>query len=241
VRGCTKISPGCKHCYAERFAERFRGVAGHPFERGFDVRLVPEKVAEPLRWRRPRRIFVNSMSDVFHELVPTEYIARLGRVMQQAHWHTYQLLTKRHERMHALLCGKLRWLAALPNVWFGASVEDRQHGIPRIDFLRRTPASVRFLCIEPLLEDLGKLDLAGIDWVIVGGESGPYAREMKEEWVLSILEHCRSQQVPFFFKQCGGVRKNRSGRQLRGVTYDELPAALWRRSAGTAHPVAAAE
>lgn len=226
VRGCTKVSPGCKHCYAETFAERFRGIRGHPFERGFDLRLVPEKIAEPLRWRSPRRVFVNSMSDLFHDLVPTHYIATVGRVMREAHWHTYQVLSKRHERMQRLLSGELRWLAALPNAWFGVSVEDREHGIQRIDFLRRTPARLRFLSIEPLLEHLGKLDLAGIDWVIVGGESGPHARKVQEEWVLSILEACRNQHVPFFFKQWGGVRKHETGRQLRGMTYDEFPAAL---------------
>jgi protein gp37 len=225
VRGCTKISPGCKHCYAETFAERFRGVPGHPFEKGFDLRLVREKIAEPLRWRNPRRVFVNSMSDFFHDLVPTRYISAVGRVMRDAHWHTYQVLTKRHERMHQLLSGELEWLAALPNVWFGVSVEDREYGIPRIDRLRGTPARVRFLSIEPLLEHLGKLDLTGIDWVIVGGESGPHARKMQEAWVLSILEDCRNQRVPFFFKQWGGVRKHESGRQLRGMTYDEFPAA----------------
>lgn len=226
VRGCTKVSPGCKHCYAETFAERFRGIRGHPFERGFDLRLVPEKIAEPLRWRSPRRVFVNSMSDLFHDLVPTHYIATVGRVMREAHWHTYQVLSKRHERMQRLLSGELRWLAALPNAWFGVSVEDREHGIQRIDFLRRTPVRLRFLSIEPLLEYLGKLDLAGIDWVIVGGESGPHARKVQEEWVLSILEACRNQHVPFFFKQWGGVRKHETGRQLRGMTYDEFPAAL---------------
>lgn len=226
VRGCTKISPGCKHCYAETFAERFRGVTGHPFERGFDIRLVPEKIAEPLRWRSPRRVFVNSMSDLFHDVVPTHYIAEIGRVMREAHWHTYQVLTKRQERMHELLSGELGWLGTLPNVWFGVSVEDRQYGVPRIDFLRKTPARLRFLSIEPLLEHLGKLDLAGIDWVIVGGESGPHARKIEEEWVLSILEDCRNQHVPFFFKQWGGVRKHETGRRLRGMTYDEFPAAF---------------
>jgi protein gp37 len=165
------------------------------------------------------------MSDLFHDLVPTRYIAAVGRVMRDAHWHTYQVLTKRHERMHQLLSGELGWLAALPNVWFGVSVEDREYGIPRIGLLRSTPARVRFLSIEPLLEHLGQLDLTGIDWVIVGGESGPHARKMQEAWVLSILEDCRNQRVPFFFKQWGGVRKHESGRQLRGMTYDEFPAA----------------
>ncbi|HTW87330.1 MAG TPA: phage Gp37/Gp68 family protein [Candidatus Binataceae bacterium] len=223
VRGCTKISPGCKHCYAETFAKRFIGVPGHPFEQGFDLRLVPEKLNDPLRWRTPKRVFVNSMSDLFQEGVPADYIAQVGRGMRAADWHTYQVLTKRHERMHELLSGGLNWMAALPNVWYGVSVEDREYGLPRIDTLRVTPATVRFLSIEPLLENLGGLNLSGIHWVIVGGESGPKARPMKEEWVQSILEQCREQSVPFFFKQWGGVRKKETGRRLNGRTYDEMP------------------
>jgi protein gp37 len=223
IRGCTKISPGCKHCYAERFAERFRGVPGHPFEQGFDLRLVPEKLNEPFRWKSPRRIFVNSMSDLFQDAAPTDYIARVGRVMREANWHTYQILTKRHERLHQLLSGELRWIADLRNAWFGVSVEDREYGLPRIEFLRRTPARIRFLSIEPLLEDLGKINLAEIDWVIVGGESGSGARPMRAEWVSSILDQCRRAHVPFFFKQWGGLRKKESGRELNGRTYDELP------------------
>lgn len=224
VRGCTKISPGCKHCYAERFAERFRGVPGHPFEQGFDIRLVPEKLDQPLRWRSPRRIFVNSMSDLFHDRVPTEYIARVGRVMQTANWHTFQVLTKRHERLQSLLNGELDWMGSLSNVWWGVSVEDREYGLPRIDSLRSTNASVRFLSVEPLLEDLGKLDLSGIDWVIVGGESGPRARPMEKAWVCRILSQSEAAKVPFFFKQWGGVKKKSAGRRLHGKTYDQLPA-----------------
>ena len=155
VRGCTKISPGCKHCYAETFAERFRGVPGHPYEQGFDLRLVPEKLNEPFRWKSPRKIFVNSMSDLFQDGVPTEYIVKVGRVMESANWHTYQVLTKRHERMHDLLSHDLRWMSKLDHAWFGVSVEDREYGLPRIELLRATPARVRFLSIEPLLEDLG--------------------------------------------------------------------------------------
>jgi protein gp37 len=223
VRGCVKISPGCKHCYAEKFAERFRGVPGHPFEQGFDVRLVPHKLDEPLRWHSPRRIFVNSMSDLFQEAVPDEFIAEVGLRMQAAHWHTYQVLTKRHDRMRDLLCGRLAWLGRLPHVWFGVSVENRPHGAERINALRETPAAVRFLSIEPLLEDLGRLDLRGIDWVIVGGESGPGARPMAEAWVLNIRDQCAAASIPFFFKQWGGVRKARAGRTLLGRTWDELP------------------
>jgi protein gp37 len=224
VRGCSKVSPGCKHCYAETFAERFRGVPGHPFEQGFDLRLVTEKLNEPMRWHAPRRIFVNSMSDLFHDGVPTEYIGAVGRVMQTANWHTYQVLTKRHKRMQALLSGELGWIAQLPNVWFGVSVENREHGLPRLACLRSTPARVRFLSVEPLLEDLGRINLARIDWVIVGGESGPKARPMRKEWVLSIMEQCRRAGVAFFFKQWGGVRKHQTGRELNGRTYDEQPA-----------------
>lgn len=211
VRGCTKVSPGCQHCYAETFAERFRGVPGHPFEQGFDLRLIPERLNAPLSWRAPRKIFVNSMSDLFHEDIPVEYIARVGRVMSQANWHVYQILTKRHVRMHRLLSGTLHWMSELRQVWFGVSVEDRKHGVPRIERLRATPAHFRFLSIEPLLEDLGDLDLHAIDWVIVGGESGPQSRPLKSEWVLSLLKQCREQKVSFFFKQWGGIRKHETG------------------------------
>jgi protein gp37 len=223
VRGCTKISPGCKHCYAATFAERFRGVHGHPYEQGFDLRLVPEKLEEPLRWSRPRHIFVNSMSDLFHEDVSDDYIERVVSVMIRANWHVYQVLTKRSERMRRLLETKLRPHAASYHIWWGVSVEDRKYGVPRIDHLRKSPAAVRFLSIEPLLEDVGPLDLTGISWVIVGGESGPGARPMKREWVTTILEQCENARVPFFFKQWGGVRKKQAGRELNGRTYDAMP------------------
>lgn len=223
VRGCTKISPGCKNCYAERFAERFRGVAGHAFEFGFDLRLVPEKLDEPLRWRKPRKIFVNSMSDLFHEDISTEYIARVCEKMLETTHHTYQVLTKRHERMAKLLRGPLLEAARAPHIWWGVSVENRAHGLPRIDALRSAPAAVRFLSVEPLLEDLGPINLEGIHWVIVGGESGPGARPMQETWVQSILRQCQRANVPFFFKQWGGTRKKIAGRTLNGRTYDEFP------------------
>jgi protein gp37 len=223
VRGCTKISPGCKHCYAERFAERFRGVKGHPFEQGFDLRLVARKLAEPLRWSTPRMIFVNSMSDLFHEAVPLTYIERVVATMRLANWHTYQVLTKRSKRLQELLCGPLRTAAKDAHIWWGVSVEDRKYGLPRIADLRATPAAVRFLSVEPLLENVGKLPLNGISWVIVGGESGPGARPMKEEWVLSIREQCETANIPFFFKQWGGLRKKAAGRTLRGRTYDGFP------------------
>jgi protein gp37 len=223
VRGCTKISPGCKHCYAETFAERFRGVKGHPYEQGFDLRLVPEKLAEPLRWRTPKMIFVNSMSDLFHDRVPDDYIVAVARVMSVASWHTYQVLTKRSERLRMLLNSKLSFAAKQPQIWWGVSVEDKKYGLPRIQDLRKADAAVRFLSIEPLLEDLGKLNLRGVDWVIVGGESGPGARPMKKEWVISVRGQCKQYGVPFFFKQWGGVRKSVTGRRLEGRTYDGFP------------------
>ncbi len=226
VRGCTKISPGCKHCYAEVFAERFRGVPGHPYEQGFELRLVPEKLAEPLRWQTPKMIFVNSMSDLFHDGVPDEYIEAVANVMVKANWHTYQVLTKRSARMASLLKGRLRFAANSPHIWWGVSVENKQHGLPRVRDLQESPASVRFLSIEPLLEELGRLRLKGIHWVIVGGESGPGARPLKKEWVTSIRDQCADVDVPFFFKQWGGVRKKRAGRALDGRTYDGFPSRL---------------
>ena len=223
VRGCVKVSPGCKHCYAETFAERFRGVKGHPYEQGFDLRLVPEKLTEPFSWRSPRLVFVNSMSDLFQDGVPDDYIDLVCKVMTTASWHTYQVLTKRSERLRNLLNGKLSFAANAENIWWGVSVEDRRYGLPRIEHLRDTPARTKFLSIEPLLEDLGSIDLRGISWVIVGGESGPGARPMEKDWVVSIREQCRESRVPFFFKQWGGVRKVKNGRALDGRTYDEYP------------------
>jgi protein gp37 len=223
VRGCTKISAGCKHCYAETFAERFRGVAGHPYERGFEPRTVPEKLLEPLRWKGPKKIFVNSMSDLFHPEVPTEYIIRVGEVMMQANWHTFQVLTKRSQRMTEMLNGDLAFAAKTDHIWWGVSVENQRDGKPRIEHLRKARASVRFLSVEPLLEELGRLNLRGISWVIVGGESGFGARPMQADWVRSIQRQCEECNVSFFFKQWGGVRKKETGRTLDGRTYDELP------------------
>jgi protein gp37 len=227
VRGCTKISPGCAHCYAETFAERFRGVPGHAYEQGFDLRIVPGKLAEPLRWATHRMIFVNSMSDLFHEGVPDDYILRVAQVMRLASWHTYQVLTKRSQRLRDLLRSKLADVSQLPHIWWGVSVENSKHGLPRIDHLRSAPAAVRFLSIEPLLEDLGRINLDGISWVIVGGESGPGARPMLKAWVVSVRNQCREAGVPFFFKQWGGCRKGVAGRDLDGVTYDELPPRIY--------------
>jgi len=223
VRGCTKISPGCKHCYAKTFAERFRGVPGHAYEQGFDLRLVPEHLLDPLLWGKPKKIFTNSMSDLFHEGVPDEYIAQVGEVMLAADWHEYQVLTKRADRMMCLLKGPLKAVAKANHILWGVSVEDRKHGIPRIAKLRNSGARNTFLSIEPLLEDLGQIDLRGISWAIVGGESGPGARPMDETWVRSIRSQCRTHDVPFFFKQWGGVRKKLTGRLLDGRTYDEFP------------------
>ncbi len=223
VRGCTKISPGCLHCYAETFAERFRGVPGHPFEFGFDLRLVPEKLGDPIRWSKPKRIFVNSMSDLFHEDVPDAYIETVCRVMLAASWHTYQVLTKRADRLAELLSGKLREAAQAPHIWWGVSVEDRKYGLPRIEKLRGAQPATAFLSIEPLLEDLGTIDLRKIDWVIVGGESGPGARPMEKDWVRSIRDQCGSAGVPFFFKQWGGVRKSETGRRLDRRVHNGFP------------------
>ncbi len=223
VRGCTKISPGCKHCYAETFAERFRGVKGHPYEQGFDLKLVPEKLIEPFSWRSPKLVFVNSMSDLFQGGVPQEYIEACCRVMVAAKWHTFQVLTKRSVRMRNLLSGPLRFAAEQDHIWWGVSVEDKKYGLPRVRDLQNAPAQVRFLSVEPLLEDLGKFDLSGINWAIVGGESGPGARPMRPEWVISVRDLCRDARVPFFFKQWGGVRKKKNGRMLDGRTYDEYP------------------
>lgn len=223
VRGCTKISPGCKHCYAETFAERFRGVKGHPYEQGFDLRLVPEKVIEPFSWRSPKLVFVNSMSDLFQDGVPDDYIEAVCRVMAAAKWHTFQVLTKRSARMKKMLNGRLRFAAEQHHIWWGVSVEDKRYGLPRIGDLQNAPARMRFLSIEPLLEHLGTFNLSSISWAIVGGESGPGARPMRPEWVVSIRDQCRKARVPFFFKQWGGVRKAKNGRLLEGKTYNEYP------------------
>lgn len=223
VRGCKKISPGCTHCYAETFAERFRGVPGHPYEQGFDLKLVPEKISEPLRWKTPKMIFVNSMSDLFQEGVSDDYIVDVVRVMELANWHTYQILTKRSERMRDLLTTKLKSASQQSHIWWGVSVENQKHGIPRINHLVDSAAKVKFLSIEPLLESLGLITLQGIDWVIVGGESGAGARPMKSEWVIEIRDQCERDAVPFFFKQWGGVNKKTTGRLLEEKTYDEFP------------------
>jgi len=216
-------------------------VKGHPYEQGFDLRLVPEKLAEPFAWRSPKLVFVNSMSDLFQPGVPDNYVETVARIMVTANWHTYQVLTKRSERLRDMLHRKLRFAAGQENIWWGVSVEDRKYGLPRIDHLRDAPAKVRFLSVEPLLEDVGKIDLSGITWVIVGGESGPGARPMKKEWVISVRDQCREQRVPFFFKQWGGVRKAKNGRALDGRTYDQYPKRVAAAIPGKAQCVEFAE
>lgn len=224
VRGCLKVSPGCKHCYAETFAERFRGVSGHPYEHGFDPRLIPAKLTEPLTWPSPKTVFVNSMSDLFQDAVADDYIVAVATVMLRANWHTYQILTKRADRLEHLLRTKLKDAAAARHIWWGVSVEDRKYGLPRIECLRQSPAAVRFLSIEPLLEDVSPLNLHNIHWVIVGGESGPGARQMEASWVQRIRYDCTRYRALFFFKQWGGVQKAKNGRLLEGQTYDAMPA-----------------
>ena len=218
VTGCSKVSLGCANCYAERFAERFRGVPGHPFRQGFDLKLWPSRLSLPLSWREPRVIFVNSMSDLFLEKVPEGFILEVFNTMKHAHWHTFQILTKRSERMKEL-SPRLPWA---PNIWMGVSVEN-DHFAYRVDHLRKTQAHVKFLSLEPLLGPLPELNLKGIDWVIVGGESGPKARPMDGSWVLEIKKQCRKAKAPFFFKQWGGVWKKRNGRILQGRTWDQMP------------------
>ncbi len=218
VTGCTKVSQGCKHCYALRFAERFRDVKGHPYEQGFDLKLWPDRLRLPLEWKEPKRIFVNSMSDLYHPGVPDPYIRNIFATMVEARWHTFQILTKRAERL-----GKLgRSLPWRPNIWQGVSIENADVAW-RAEELRKVPANVRFLSLEPLIGPLTSLDLSGIHWVIVGGESGPHARPMKREWVTGLRDKCRRESVPFFFKQWGGVQKHRNGRLLDGRTWDSFP------------------
>lgn len=218
VTGCSKISTGCKHCYAERMTKRLVAMGQQNYRNGFKVTLHPHALELPLRLRKPQVIFVNSMSDLFHEEVPLDFIQQVFSVMNRAAHHTFQVLTKRADRLHDL-SDVLPWPE---NVWMGVSVETAMYK-NRIDALRTVPAAVRFLSLEPLLGDLGDLDLDGIDWVIVGGESGPGARSMNEEWVLRIKEQCEEQGVPFFFKQWGGVWKKRAGRTLLGRTWDQMP------------------
>jgi len=228
IWGCTKISPGCKHCYAETLAERFRGKSfkngkPNPFVTGFDLRLVPHKLAEPLHLRTPGFIFVNSMSDLFQERVPSEFIEAVCEVMMLADWHTFQVLTKRSERMLELLNGPLKRFAMAPHIWWGVSVEDKEYGLSRIEHLRAASVAVRFLSVEPLLEDIGEVNLSGIHWVIVGGESGRGARPMSPEWATALRDQCVRESVPYFFKQWGGANKKKAGRLLDGKKWEQMP------------------
>src|SRR5579859_3812236 len=218
VTGCTQVSPGCDHCYALNFAERFRGVPGHPYEVGFDLTLRPGRLGLPLRWREPRLIFVNSMSDLFHVRVPDEFIKRVFKTMQAAHWHTFQVLTKRPQRAARML-DQLPWPA---NVWLGTSVETSKY-VWRVDAVRKVPAAVRFLSCEPLLGSLSTLDVSGIDWVIVGGESGWGHRPPKPEWICEIRDLALTANIPFFFKQWGGRYPNSGGRLLDGREWNQMP------------------
>ena len=218
VTGCTKVSAGCKYCYAERMALRLRAIGQPNYKNGFEVTLQPHMLELPLAWKKPQTVFVNSMSDLFHDSVPFEYVQRVFDVMRRAHWHRFQVLTKRAERL-AELDSLLDWPS---NVWMGVSVEDARQRA-RIDALRRTSAHVRFLSLEPLLGPLPALDLDGIDWVIVGGESGPRARPMRVEWATDLRDQCLAARVPFFFKQWGGRNKKRAGRLLEGHEWSQMP------------------
>jgi protein gp37 len=218
VTGCSKISPGCKNCYAERMAKRLKAMGSFRYRSGFKITLQEDIVELPLEWKQPRTIFVNSMSDLFHEDVPCDFLVKVFETMKRARWHTFQILTKRSDRL-------VRMAPYLPwpeNVWMGVSVESQKY-TDRIRDLIKVPSAVRFLSIEPLLGPIARLPLKGIDWVIVGGESGPRARPMKREWVIQIKKRCEDMDVPFFFKQWGGVRKKAAGRELYGRTFDEMP------------------
>jgi protein gp37 len=216
--GCDAISPGCEHCYADRMSNRLKAMGQIKYRNGFELTTHPNTLNLPLRWKRPQRIFVNSMSDLFHDQVPIEYIQRVFHTMRRAHWHQFQVLTKRSGRMLAVN-EEIDWP---PNVWMGVSVECSAYKA-RIDHLRKTDAAVKFLSLEPLIDQLGTINLDNIDWVIVGGESGPGARPMATAWVDDICRQCKESEVPFFFKQWGGVQKKRAGRTLNGRTYDEMP------------------
>lgn len=229
VTGCKKITAGCDFCYAERFSERFRGVAGHSFENGFDLTLRPDRIMQPLRWRTPRRIFVNSMSDLFHKEVPTEFIDAVFDTMEQASWHTYQVLTKRSSLMSRYLRSRYVSTRAPAHIWLGVSIEDAKNTV-RLNHLRSAPATTKFVSFEPLIAPVGKVDLTGVDWAIVGGESGPRSRPMDEAWATEIRDQCTTAKVAFFFKQWGGVRPKSGGRLLHGREWNEYPSAPVRRT-----------
>jgi protein gp37 len=225
VTGCNKISPGCKNCYAERMAKRLKVMGSYRYINEFNLTLHEDVIDEPLSWKKPKTIFVNSMSDLFHEKIPMEFIQKVFNVMVKAEWHTFQILTKRSERLAELS----KFLPWSKNIWMGVSVENQEYTY-RINNLQKVPSAVRFLSVEPLIGKITKLDLRGIDWIIVGGESGPKARYMDPEWVRIIRDKCNEQNVPFFFKQWGGVNKKKTGRILDRKTWNEMPSARLRMS-----------
>ena len=229
VTGCTKVTRGCDNCYAERIAERFRGTPGHPFEQGFDLTLRPERLSQPLSWKRSRRVFVNSMSDLFHKDIPTDFIDSVFDTMEAADWHIFQVLTKRSSLMRSYLQNRYGARAARRHIWCGVSVEDHI-ATARIRHLREAPVPIRFLSIEPLLGPIGNIDLTGISWVIVGGESGPKARPMELQWVREIKDLCAEEGVDFFFKQWGGRTAKSGGRQLDGVEHNAMPVHITEES-----------
>lgn len=228
VTGCTKVTAGCDFCYAERFSERFRGVKGHPFENGFDLTIRPERLQQPLSWRQPRRIFVNSMSDLFHREVPTSFIDAVFDTMEKASWHTYQVLTKRSSLMTRYLRRRYKDGLAPEHLWLGVSIEDAKNAV-RLNHLKAAPARTKFVSFEPLIGPVGPVSLKGIDWVIVGGESGPRARPIEEAWVLEIRDRCKADKVAFFFKQWGGIRPKSGGRLLKGREWNQYPDTKKRR------------
>jgi protein gp37 len=225
VTGCTKISAGCDNCYAARFSERFRGVRGHPFEMGFDLTLRPERLRQPLEWKRPRMIFVNSMSDLFHKDIPKAHIEAVFDTMERADWHVYQVLTKRSSLMQKFVNDRYRDRKAPRHIWFGVSLENAQ-AASRIAHLQKANAAVRFLSVEPLIAAIGRLDLHGVDWVIVGGESGPHARPMNPAWAIDVRNQCVAARVAFFFKQWGGRSPKTGGRMLEGREWNQFPKTL---------------
>ncbi len=229
VTGCTKISPGCEHCYAERMAHRLKGMGSPNYRNGFSLTLQPQLLERPLHWKKPRMIFVNSMSDLFHRDVPDQYIQEVFDVMRRASWHQFQVLTKRASRL-SRITSRIQWPA---NVWMGVSVESTEYEF-RIDYLRRIGARIKFLSLEPLLGPLPDLNLTNIDWVIVGGESGPGARPMDKQWVVDIKRQCKKAHVAFFFKQWGGTNKKKAGRLLNNRTWDEMPSITRIRPAAVA-------
>jgi protein gp37 len=230
VTGCAKITDGCAGCYAERLAERFRAVAGHPYENGFDLMLRPERIGQPLSWREPRRVFVNSMSDLFHKDVPTDFIDMVFTTMEKADWHTYQVLTKRSSLMVRYLRDRYGDGLAPAHIWLGVSVENKDN-VVRLKHLQAARAAVKFISFEPLIGPVGAVDLAGIDWAIVGGESGPKARPMEEEWATEIRDQCEAAKVAFFFKQWGGIRPKSGGRLLDGREWNDYPETAGREAA----------